>query len=146
LKSFYRDLIYETSKRRRIAVRQPDGDDRCRVQLIIFFVCTTNIQNTIDDRINLAIAPHGVPVTRKDPREIKIDVDKKGNISIARTYISAALLRTIVVKSIAESGADTPIVIRGDVDTKHTAIQAAMNACTDAGIYKIKFSVLKEKG
>ncbi|HCE42195.1 MAG TPA: hypothetical protein DET40_01435 [Lentisphaeria bacterium] len=115
-------------------------------QLIIFFVCTTNMQNTIDDRINLAIAPHGVPVTKKDPREIKIDVDKKGNISIQRTYISADLLRSIVKKSIAEYGADVPIVVRGDIDTRHTAIQNAMNACTDAGIYKIKFSVLKEKG
>ncbi len=115
-------------------------------QLIIFFVCTTNIQNTIDDRIKLAIAPHGVPVTKKDPREIKIDVDKKGYISISRTYISTELLRSIVKKSIAEYGADVPIVIRGDVETKHTSIQAAMNACTDAGIYKIKFSVLKEKG
>jgi biopolymer transport protein ExbD len=115
-------------------------------QLIIFFVVTTNMQNTIDDRITLAIAPHGVPVTKKDPREIKIDVDKKGNISIARFYMSPDVLRAIVRKSIAEYGADTPIVVRGDVDTKHTAIQKTMNACTDAGIYKIKFSVLKEKG
>ncbi|MFZ2657095.1 MAG: biopolymer transporter ExbD [Victivallales bacterium] len=115
-------------------------------QLIIFFVVTTNMQNTIDDRITLAIAPHGVPVTRKDPREIKIDVDKKGNISIARFYMNTDTLRSIVRKSIAEYGADVPIVVRGDVATKHTAIQSAMNACTDAGIYKIKFSVLKEKG
>jgi biopolymer transport protein ExbD len=115
-------------------------------QLIIFFVVTTNMQNTIDDRINLAIAPNGVPVTNKDPREIKIDVDKAGKISIQRTYISTDLLRQIVRKSVGDYGADVPIVVRGDMDAKHTAIQNAMNACTDAGIYKIKFSVLKEKG
>ena len=115
-------------------------------QLIIFFVCTTNMQNSIDDRIQLAIAPHGKPVVKKDPREIKIDVDAKGRISIALTYISPDLLKAIVKKSILEYGSDTPIIIRGDNEARHQAIQSAMNACTEAGIYKIKFSVLKEKG
>ena len=94
----------------------------------------------------LAIAPHGKPVVKKDPRELKIDVDAKGRISIARTYISTDLLKSIVKKAVLEYGADTPIVIRGDGEARHQAIQSAMNACTDAGIYKIKFSVLKEKG
>ncbi|MFA6567763.1 MAG: biopolymer transporter ExbD [Victivallales bacterium] len=115
-------------------------------QLIIFFVCTTNMQNSVDDRIQLAIAPNGKPVTKKDPREIKIDVDAKGHISIARTYVSPELLKSIVKKSMQEYGNDTPIIIRGDSEARHLAIQSAMNACTDAGIYKIKFSVLKEKG
>ena len=115
-------------------------------QLIIFFVCTTNMQSSIDERIQLAIAPHGKPIVKKDPREIKIDVDAKGRISIARTYISTDLLKSIVKKAVLEYGADTPIVIRGDGEARHQAIQSAMNACTDAGIYKIKFSVLKEKG
>ena len=115
-------------------------------QLIIFFVCTTNMQNSIDDRIQLAIAPHGKPIVKKDPREIKIDVDAKGHISIARTYISPDVLKSILRKSIQEYGSDTPIIIRGDNEARHQAIQSAMNACTDAGIYRIKFSVLKEKG
>lgn len=115
-------------------------------QLIIFFVCTTNMQNSIDDRIQLAIAPHGKPVVKKDPREIKIDIDEKGRISIARTYISPELLKSIVKKSVAEYGSDLPIIIRGDNEARHMAIQTAMNACTEAGVYKIKFSVLKEKG
>jgi biopolymer transport protein ExbD len=115
-------------------------------QLIIFFVCTTNMQNSIDDRIQLAIAPHGKPVVKKDPREIKVDVDAKGRISIARTYISPDLLKSIVRKSVQEYGSDLPIIIRGDSEARHSAIQSAMNACTDSGIYKIKFSVLKEKG
>jgi biopolymer transport protein ExbD len=115
-------------------------------QLIIFFVCTTNMQNSIDDRIQLAFAPHGKAAMKKDPREIKIDVDAKGRISIARTYISTDLLKSIVRKSVQEYGSDTPIIIRGDSEARHQAIQSAMNACTEAGIYKIKFSVLKEKG
>ncbi len=115
-------------------------------QIIIFFVVSTNLQNTIDERIKLAISPHAKPVTGKDPREIKIDVDSNGNISIARTRMSAAMLGLIVKKAVADYGADTPIVLRGDQNTKHSAMKAAMDACTDAKLWKIKFSVLKEKG
>ena len=35
-------------------------------QIIIFFVCTSNLQSSsIDTRIELARAPHGQPVTKK---------------------------------------------------------------------------------
>lgn len=115
-------------------------------QLIIFFVCTTSIQNTVDERIHLAIAPHGKPISQKDPREIKIDVDSKGHIYISRSLIGTQLLTSIVRKAVAEYGQDVPIVIRGDGAAKHVAIETAMNACTDGGIYRIKFAVLKEKG
>ena len=115
-------------------------------QLIIFFVCTTNMQNTIDPRVTLAIGPHGKPISQKDPREVKIDIDPQGHIYIARTLIGKNLLHSIVKKAVAEYGQDVPIVIRGDGRTKHSAIDAAMNACTEAGVYRIKFAVLKEQG
>ena len=115
-------------------------------QLIIFFVCTTSMQDTMNSKIELAMAPHGKPLTKKDPREIKVDVDAKGNIYIARTHVGENLLGSIVKKAVAEYGQDVPIIIRGDTNAKHSSIETAMNACTKAGIYKIKFSVLKEKG
>lgn len=115
-------------------------------QLIIFFVCTTSMQDSVNTQIELALAPHGKPVAKKDPREIKIDVDSKGNIYLARSRIGENLLNSIVKKAVSEYGQDVPIIIRGDANAKHSAIESAMNACTKAGIYKIKFSVLKEKG
>jgi len=115
-------------------------------QLIIFFVCTTSMQDSVNMQIQLAVAPHGKPIEKKDPREIKIDVDAKGGIYLARTPIGQNLLKSIVRKAVAEYGQDIPIVIRGDAMAKHSAIESAMNACTEAGVYKIKFAVLKEKG
>lgn len=116
-------------------------------QLIIFFVCTTNMQDkAVDDRIQLAMAPHGAPVTKKDPREINIFVDAKGEISISRTPLTPALLRTIVGKAIADYGPDVPVVIWGDADCRHTAIRAALKACTDAGVYRIKLAAARETG
>ena len=115
-------------------------------QIIIFFVCTTNLQDkSFDDTIHLATAPNGAEVKQRDPREINIDVSAKGTISIARTPISAGVLRAIVTKARSEYG-EVPVVIRGDGGAKHEAIQTAMNACMEAGVYKLKFAAYKEKG
>lgn len=115
-------------------------------QLIIFFVVTSNMQNKdLDERIHLAVAPHVKPIKGKDPREIKVDVNKNGQISIARSTISPAVLRSIVLKAVKEYGQDTPIIIRADGDTKHSAVESTLNACTEAGVYKIKFGALKER-
>lgn len=116
-------------------------------QLIIFFVCTISMQDkAIDDSIHLAMAPNGTAVVKKDPREINVDVDKKGHISIARTPISAELLQSVLTKAVSEYGQDVPVVVRGDGDSRHFAVRAVLNACTAAGIYRIKFAAMKERG
>ena len=116
-------------------------------QLIIFFVCTISMQDaTINSGIDLAMAPHGEAVTKKDQREILIDVDKAGDIRISRTRISPSVLLSVLKKAVAESGnQQIPIIIRGDANARHEGIKAVMDACASAGIYKIKFSALKEK-
>ncbi len=117
-------------------------------QLIIFFVCTTNMQDkAMDDRIQLAMGPHGVQVEKKNPLEIVVAVDSNGSISIARTPVSPQTLRSIVAKARAEYGQDNvPVVIRGDINTRHAAIKTALDAIAEGGIGKVKFAALKEKG
>jgi biopolymer transport protein ExbD len=115
-------------------------------QLIIFFVCTADIQNkSIDESISLAMAPHGIVTEKKDPREINIDVDSDGNIRIARTIMNENYLRGVLVKAVAEHGQTTPVVIRGDSGAKHRDIKRVMDACVSAGLWKIKFAAIKEK-
>lgn len=114
-------------------------------QLIIFFVCTADMQQkAIDESIKLAMAPHAKPVETKDPREVVIEVDGKGRISIARTYMSPEYLYTIMRKAVADHGQSTPVVIRGDGLTRHDAIKQVMDACTKAGLWKVKFAAVKE--
>ena len=114
-------------------------------QLIIFFVCTVSMQEKArNDRIVLASAPNG-KVAVKDPREITVDVDRDGRISIARTQISENMLFTIVKKAMADTGSsEIPVLIRADGGTKHGAVKRAMDACSKAGIWKIKFVAIKE--
>jgi len=116
-------------------------------QLIIFFVATISMQEqSLNSGIQLAMAPNGEAVRTKEPREIMIDVNKNGQISISRSPISQSTLTLMLKKLMAEShGQQIPIIIRGDSNARHTGIKAVMDACATAGIYKIKFSALKEK-
>ncbi len=116
-------------------------------QLIIFFVCTVNMQDkAIDDSIRLAMAPHGEPVVRKDPLEINLDVDARGQVSLNRDPYSRDELANMLKKVVQEHpGQPIPVIIRGDAATKHEAIQKAMDACVKAGIWKIKFAAFKER-
>jgi biopolymer transport protein ExbD len=116
-------------------------------QLIIFFVCTTNLQDSaVNVEIELPLAPHGKVVTEKDPREINIDVDAKGGISIVRMPMDQGLLLGILRKAVGEQGGDVPIVIRADGDAEHLAVKRVLDVCTTAGLRKIQFVALKERG
>ncbi len=115
-------------------------------QLIIFFVVTADMQQkAIDESIKLAMAPHARPVEQKDPREVTIEVDRNGRISIARVYMSPDYLYTVMRKTVADHGQTVPVVIRADGATKHEAVRAAMDACTRAGLWRVKFSAIKER-
>ncbi|MCX6996749.1 MAG: biopolymer transporter ExbD [Kiritimatiellaeota bacterium] len=116
-------------------------------QLIIFFVCTVNMQDkAIDDSIRLAMAPHGKTVTAKEPGEVNLDVDARGTVYLNRTPYTRAELGALL-KKVAQDNypRPVPVIIRGDAATKHEAIQKAMDACVQAGIWKIKFAAFKER-
>jgi biopolymer transport protein ExbD len=116
-------------------------------QLIIFFIVTVKMEETtLDEAIKMAMSPHGKIIEHKDPRTVYVDVDKDGNISINRTILNVATFKAIITKAVAEYGSETPIIIVGDVKTKHTHIRKVMDACTDSGIWKLKFMALKEGG
>lgn len=115
-------------------------------QLIIFFVTTVDLENkALETKVRMAMAPHGPVEQKKDPRTIMVDVDDQGNFSIAHTRISLGVLRNILKKAVAEYGQTTPVVIRGDIKTRHEYIKAVMDACASAGLWKVKFAAIKEK-
>ena len=116
-------------------------------QLIIFFVCTANLQDSaMNQEIQLPLAPNGVVDSRKDPREININVTMKGEISIGRVPMSQSLLFSIINKAVKEQGNDIPVVIRADGDAKHEAVKKVMDACSQAGVYAIQIAALRERG
>lgn len=116
-------------------------------QLIIFFVATTNMQEKMyDDRIKLAMAPNGKAETKRDRYEVRVNLNAGGDISISRQPLTANTLTAILRKARADSrGHDVPVLIMADFRTKHRDVKKVMDACTAAGIWKIKFTAFKEK-
>ena len=119
-------------------------------QLIIFFVCAISMQNNaIDDSVTLTMAPNGTPVTGKDPREFVINVHKNGDLYVGSQQWPASVLGAVLKKTVADYGGNpdaVPVILRGDESVLHEKIQGALDACSEAGIVKIKFAALKEKG
>ena len=115
-------------------------------QLIIFFVVTAAMQNkALETNVRMAMAPNGPIESVKDPRTVLVDVVEDGTIQIMKTRISEGQLLTILNNARKTSGQSTPVVIRGDLLTKHEAIKRVMDICGKAGLWKIRFAALKEK-
>ena len=115
-------------------------------QLIIFFVVTAAMQNkAMETNVRMAMAPNGPLEQVKDPRTVMVDVVEDGTIQIMKTRISEGQLLTILNNARKTSGQSTPVVIRGDLLTKHEAIKRVMDICGKAGLWKIRFAALKEK-
>ena len=115
-------------------------------QLIIFFVVTAAMQNkALETNVRMAMAPNGPIETVKDPRTVLVDVVEDGTIQVMKTRISEGQLLTILNNARKTSGQSTPVVIRGDLLTKHEAIKRVMDICGKAGLWKIRFAALKEK-
>jgi len=116
-------------------------------QMIIFFVTTADMdRKAFDEKIRLALSPHGPAVEDKDPRTVTIEVDEKGRIQFGRgIYVSTDYLRSIMRKTVAEFGQTVPVVIRADGNVKHSDVKRVMDACSMAGLWKIKFAATKEQ-
>lgn len=115
-------------------------------QLIIFFVVTAAMQNkALETNVRMAMAPNGPIETVKDPRTVLVDVVEDGTIQVMKTRISEGQLLTILNNARKTSGQSTPVVIRGDLLTKHEAIKRVMDICGKAGLWKLRFAALKEK-
>ena len=114
-------------------------------QLIIFFITTAIMQQqNLELHITMALAPHGPQVEEQDPRTIHIDVDREGNIRVAQQRYSEAALRVLLRRAVGEYGQTLPVVIRGDAATRHEDIRRVMDACTNAGLWRVKLAAIKE--
>jgi biopolymer transport protein ExbD len=90
------------------------------------------------------MAPNGQPLVTKPASTIEITVAADGSASINRQVVPIPILENIIRSAVSISGSNTPVFIIGDRSVKHQAIRDVMNACTRAGVYKLKFTALKE--
>jgi len=115
-------------------------------QLVIFFIFTVKMEEGVmSEGIDLAMAPHGKAIEKKDPREIIVEVSKDGRIRINRSVIPLPMFTNIMAKAVSEYRADLPVIIVGDSKVQHKFVRKVMDTCSSVGIWKLKFMALKEK-
>ena len=116
-------------------------------QLIIFFVVTVNLdQQSVLEEIDLPDAKYSREEKRKDPRQVTIQVDKKGNYYIGASKLTLRELNGVLRNTVRTAGVgNVPVLIRGDVGAAHKNVRRVMDICAAAGLYKIKFAGLKQE-
>lgn len=110
-------------------------------QLIIFFIVTIKMDESKNEKIELEPSPHGPIITDASPREIVIEIDKRGWISIRGAQLTPEKLRGIMINRYRKFG-EFPVLIRGDYRAKHQDIRRVMDICTEANIWRINFAAV----
>ena len=122
-------------------------------ELIIFFVVTLVEAQKKDETIELEDGKHGIVLVPEElpPTHMQIDIGlyqsgpKKGKprISMGDVEITPADIKRRVTDRIKKYK-DFPIMVRGDFAVPHKAVAQVLNACTEAGIWKISFGAVQE--
>ena len=122
-------------------------------ELIIFFVVTLVEAQKKDESIELEDGKHGIVLVPEElpPTHMQIDIGlhqngpKKGKprISMGDVEISPADISKRV-KDRLKKYKDFPEMVRADFAVPHKAVAQVMNACTEAGVWKISFMAVGE--
>ena len=122
-------------------------------ELIIFFVVTLVEAQKKDETIELEDGKHGIVLVPEElpPSHLQIDIGivqegpRKGKprISMGDVEISSAEIGRRV-KERLKKYKEFPVMVRADFAVPHRAVRQVMDACTEAGVWKISFQAVSE--
>ncbi len=113
-------------------------------QMIIFFIVTIKMDESMNEEIILEDAPHGPLYKGEDPTTMVIEVDRRGWLSINNVQLTEGKLRDIIRGRFRRFGT-FPVMIRADRRTEHRDVRKVMDLCTEIGIWRIDFAAIQEK-
>jgi biopolymer transport protein ExbD len=112
-------------------------------QMIIFFIVTIKMDESINEDIVLPEARQGPLYDNPNPRTLVIEVDRRGWLSIGAVQFTEKGLRQAINSGVRRGG-PFPVMIRADHRAKHQDVRRVMDLCTEAGIWRINFAAIKE--
>lgn len=116
-------------------------------QIIIFFICTIEIDKSIiDEKVNHAWARDAAAVEEQIPGTVTINVRANGTVNIGGTLMDINTFQGIMRTTAARLGNNFPVVIHGDLRTSHEYIKLVMDVCKGIGIWRVSFAALKFEG
>jgi len=112
-------------------------------QLIIFFIVTIKMDETINEDIELPKARQSPTVEDVDPRTIVVEVDRRGWFSMSGVPMSKSQLAGVIEGRYARFG-QYPVMIRADYRAQHKHVREVMDICAGIGIWRVDFAAIKK--
>ena len=106
-------------------------------ELIIFFVVTLVEAQKKDESIELEDMQIDIGLHQNGPKK------GKPRISMGDIEITPAEIKNRVAQRLKKYK-DFPVMVRADFAVPHKAVAQVMNACTEAGVWKISFVAVQE--
>jgi len=108
--------------------------------LLIFFMVSTTFEKESELSIELPSAEG--EATQKQPLQIEVSIDSKGNYAINNERIINSQLSTIkaAITKIAGDKRDIPLIISADGKASHQSVIAAMDAARQLGFSHLTFA------
>lgn len=113
-------------------------------QLIIFFIVTIKMEDTLNEEIILEDSLHGPEIESREPYSSVIEIDKRGRFSMNGIPVKQTSLKNMLINKYKRVRRQFPVYVRADYRTKHKDVKKVMDICTGAGIWRINFVAVKE--
>ncbi len=115
-------------------------------QLIVFFLVASHLAQQ-ETQLELALpdAATGRPAIDAPTRRVVVNVQPSGELSLSGQPVSAADLQQRIGVEARQHGDDIEVRIRADRRVPYRVIEPILTACTQAGIWKVTFAVIREE-
>jgi biopolymer transport protein ExbD len=111
--------------------------------LIIFFVVTATVEkDIIDETIRLAQAKYAQAAKEVNPQRVIINVNRDGDMNIAKMPITPGQLRQILRATRNDAGKNVPILIRCDGDARYEHVARVQEIIGDSGFYRVRLAAV----
>lgn len=109
--------------------------------LLIFFMISTTFVDTPGISVNLPES--SLDVVEKEPQELKVFIDAKGQIMLDEKYIGLGQLKQKLA-SLEDKAAQTTFVLMADRDVRHGLVVEVMEAAKQAGFEQLAIATEKK--
>lgn len=115
-------------------------------QLIVFFLVASHLaQQETQLALALPDAQTGRPVADTSTRRVLVNVQSSGELLLSGEPVSADDLQQRIGVEARSHGADVEVRIRADRRVPYRVIEPILTACTQAGIWKVTFAVVRDE-